>query len=134
MFRPTSSCLSALTKRTKRVQVQLLKDFPQFQFHTGEVVNVKPSLMRNFLHNYNGARYILKETDIDQALLTSAKRSRASAAALLKTTESTVKKTEQNVKKAKQVSKEENKTPETPKSALNEEITIENVKIPGLDL
>ncbi|CDO93127.1 unnamed protein product [Kluyveromyces dobzhanskii CBS 2104] len=128
MFRPTSVRLSALTKRTKRVQVQLLKDFPKFQFHAGEVVNVKPSLMRNFLHNYNGARYILKDSDIDQLLLASAKKSRTVAAA--------AKRTEPKVKASvKKVSKEaEKKEVELPKSALNTEITIETVKIPGLDL
>nr|5MRC_G Chain G, bL9m [Saccharomyces cerevisiae]5MRE_G Chain G, bL9m [Saccharomyces cerevisiae]5MRF_G Chain G, bL9m [Saccharomyces cerevisiae] len=61
---------SALTKRTHRVKVQVLKDFPRFQLYKGQVANVKPSLMRNYLHNFNGAKYILSEEhDINTELL-----------------------------------------------------------------
>ncbi|BAO39784.1 54S ribosomal protein L50 [Kluyveromyces marxianus] len=134
MFIPTSACLSALTKRTKRVQVQLLKDFPKFQLRAGEVVNVKPSLMRNFLHNENGARYILKESDIDQTLLSRSKKSSESSSQNV--TKKAVPK-EKNTKPvvAKQPQQNgESKAPEAPSSALNQSITIEKVKIPGLEL
>lgn len=70
MLHCTQVCLSALTKRTHRVKVQVLKDFPRFQLYKGQVANVKPSLMRNYLHNFNGAKYILSEEhDINTELL-----------------------------------------------------------------
>lgn len=128
MFKPSMRCCSALTKRTKRVQVQILKDFPRFQLYTGEVAQVKPSIMRNFLHNSNGARYILKETDIDQTLLALSKKK-----SVLPSTKP--RKTKHSNAAPKSVeTKSDAQKKEAPSTALNDSLTIENVKIPGLEL
>ncbi|KAG7880595.1 hypothetical protein KL905_002569 [Ogataea polymorpha] len=47
---------SAVSKR-KRIAVQLLKDFPSIGVK-GQIVQVKPSVMINRLHPYNGAVYM----------------------------------------------------------------------------
>lgn len=126
MFRPTVRCYSALSKRTKRVQIQLLKDFPRFQLHAGEVTQVKPSLMRNFLHNNNGARYILQDSDIDQTLLAKSKISSQPVSSNI------IKKREPKIQKSKKETKAEK--PKESQSALNTEVTVDSVKIPGLEL
>lgn len=69
MFKPTRINYSALSKRTKRVQVQLLRDFPRFNLLKGQVAHVKPSLMTNYLYPFNGAKYIMKPSDIRPGLL-----------------------------------------------------------------
>lgn len=130
MFRATAVCLSALSKRTKKVKVQLLKDFPMFQLYRGQVVQVKPSFMRNYLHNFNGARYILQDSDIDTLLFQQSQER-----------EVTVKKTIMNapeVHEAPKATKMEIKSTATqeekPKGVLEKEITIKDINIPGLDL
>ena len=136
MFRPSVVCLSALSKRTKRVRVQLLKDFPAFQVFKGQVADVKPSLMRNYFHNYNGARYILNESDIDITLLDmnnerEAKLKEAMAAKI----DSVVNKSTSPVKKFnEEVIKKIVETKEVPKGILDNGITIDKVNIPGLEL
>lgn len=133
MFRPTSACLSALTKRTKKVRVQILKDFPSFQLKKGQVLQVKPSLMRNYLHNYNGAKYILDESDIDAVMLhdyTVVQQELEARQALIaqKTHQIETQKKEQQPKLTKNVQKQEKK------NVINRGITIKDVFIPGLDL
>lgn len=126
MFKNTAVLYSALSKRTKRVQVQLLKDFPRFHLYKGEVARVKPSLMLNYLHYGNGARYILEESQIDQGLLDYSKKQaevRKEAAAR-----------EKDMKEQAQVVEE---TPfelekEEKKGFLDSEITVKDVNIPGL--
>ena len=69
MFKPTRINLSALSKRTKRVKVQLLRDFPRLSLFKGQVTQVKQSLMMNYLYPFNGAKYIMKSEDIRPGLL-----------------------------------------------------------------
>lgn len=146
MFKPTNICLSTLSKRTKRVKVQILKDFPQFLLYKGEVAQVKPSLMRNYLHNYNNARYILKDTDIDLNLLKSfeqrqeelrtSKLDNATRVELTETANTNPGKAsvpsgaQTNVPKPEQQQQE----PEKHRGILEKDITIKDIKIPGLDL
>ncbi|SJM86964.1 related to 54S ribosomal protein L50, mitochondrial [Zygosaccharomyces bailii] len=132
MFKPTYSCLSALSKRTKRVKVQLLKDFPIFQLYKGEVTQVKPSFMRNYLHNYNGARYIMQEADIDVALLQGFQARQEE----LKTVKKEAKAVKLQVDEAPLSEKQPKPVmaEKKPKGILEKEITVKDVKIPGLDL
>lgn len=46
-------------KKNSKIKVQLLKDFKNFG-KKGEIITVLPSVMRNILHPYNGAHYILR--------------------------------------------------------------------------
>ncbi|CAI4747521.1 CDG_1a_G0047140.mRNA.1.CDS.1 [Saccharomyces cerevisiae] len=139
MLHCTQVCLSALTKRTHRVKVQVLKDFPRFQLYKGQVANVKPSLMRNYLHNFNGAKYILSEEhDINTELL---KRYQTREAKLEEDRQQLSKRHETEVQKNMELRKEsvfghkkEEKPKEEKKGLLDSGITIEEVKIPGLDI
>lgn len=54
---------SARTKRENRIQVQLLKDFPQYGLK-GEIIEVLPGLMRNKLYPNNGACYIIPRLNL----------------------------------------------------------------------
>ncbi|EDO18782.1 hypothetical protein Kpol_1028p57 [Vanderwaltozyma polyspora DSM 70294] len=129
MFRPSSVCLSALSKRTVRVKVQVLRDFPVLKLFRGQVLSVIPSLMRNQLHNENGARYILKDSDIDNNLQDKhfkrmkdmrkleAKRQRDREAALLA---------------AKKYREEQLAKSRLPKPVLGRRLTLKKVRIPGL--
>ncbi|CAR27876.1 hypothetical protein ZYGR_0N03630 [Zygosaccharomyces rouxii] len=144
MFKPTSICLSALSKRTKRVKVQILKDFPQFLLYRGEVAQVKPSLMRNYLHNYNGARYILQDNDIDLELMKSFEQRQEelrSAKSESKTKEDAVHTADTTPDKSSTQSpaqttapQSQQQEPEKPKGVLEKDITVKDIKIPGLDL
>lgn len=132
MFKPTSICYSALTKRTKRVKVQVLRDFPQFNLFRGQVTQVKPSMMRNYLHDFNGAKYILQDSDINSYLfqkfteeeqirekeMIANQQAMAAAAATMKV------ETQTKPKLSKEVEKQEKK----------KDITIKDVYIPGLNL
>ncbi|GMC25954.1 unnamed protein product [Saccharomyces cerevisiae] len=139
MLHCTQVCLSALTKRTHRVKVQVLKDFPRFQLYKGQVANVKPSLMRNYLHNFNGAKYILSEEhDINTELL---KQYQTLEAKLEEDRQQLSKRHETEVQKNMELRKEsvfghkkEEKPKEEKKGLLDSGITIEEVKIPGLDI
>ncbi|CAI7323757.1 ASB_collapsed_G0047780.mRNA.1.CDS.1 [Saccharomyces cerevisiae] len=139
MLHCTQVCLSALTKRTHRVKVQVLKDFPRFQLYKGQVANVKPSLMRNYLHNFNGAKYILSEEhDINTELL---KQYQTREAKLEEDHQQLSKRHETEVQKNMELRKEsvfshkkEEKPKEEKKGLLDSGITIEEVKIPGLDI
>lgn len=139
MLHCTQVCLSALTKRTHRVKVQVLKDFPRFQLYKGQVANVKPSLMRNYLHNFNGAKYILSEEhDINTELL---KQYQTLEAKLEEDHQQLSKRHETEVQKNMELRKEsvfghkkEEKPKEEKKGLLASGITIEEVKIPGLDI
>lgn len=140
MFRPTSVCLSALSKRTKRVKVQVLKDFPIFQLYKGEVAQVKPSFMRNYLHNYNGARYILQESDVDVGLLKGFQARQAELKASKMQSEAAKAQTAKAQTITSQTAKSEI-PPETKKSEpkrlkgiLEKDVTVKDVKIPGLDI
>ncbi|AJT10740.1 Mrpl50p [Saccharomyces cerevisiae YJM969] len=139
MLHCTQVCLSALTKRTHRVKVQVLKDFPRFQLYKGQVANVKPSLMRNYLHNFNGAKYILSEEhDINTELL---KQYQTLEVKLEEDHQQLSKRHETEVQKNMELRKEsvfghkkEEKPKEEKKGLLDSGITIEEVKIPGLDI
>ncbi|AET37850.1 mitochondrial 54S ribosomal protein bL9m MRPL50 Ecym_2097 [Eremothecium cymbalariae DBVPG len=129
MFKPSLRVCSALTKRNNRVKVQLLKDFPRFQLYKGEVANVKPSLMRNFLHNNNGARYILKDDDINQELLLASKSvDRQSSQVVLQPKMETAKVSPKEEKPEISVQHEQSKR----KYGITPGLTVEDVKIPGL--
>lgn len=143
MFKPTSKVCSALTKRTNKVKVQILKDFPKFQFYTGEVVDVKPSLMINYLHNNNGARYILNQKDLDQELLQKyVVNARKTLKKIVKRSSPTKdhqeanksKKIVENKKTMKANTKDgiKKETRNTSVSAINAKVNIRNIKIPGL--
>ncbi|KAL3241063.1 mitochondrial 54S ribosomal protein bL9m MRPL50 [Nakaseomyces bracarensis] len=136
MFKSTAVLYSALSKRTKRVQVQILKDFPRFHLYKGEVAKVKPSLMLNYLHYGNGARYILEESQVDQALLEYSKQQaeiRKAALAQEKKlqAEQAMVIEEETFELQKDIPKEDI---EQKKGFLDSEITIKDVNIPGLRL
>lgn len=139
MFKPTNVCLSVLSKRTKRVNVQLMRDFPAFQLFKGQVTKVKPSLMTNYLHRWNGARYILKETDIDQELLQFSETQRTNRIQEKKLEQErellAIKnmklEQEEKTKMKQQHMKEVKKEIER---VLNTNVSLKDVKIPGLDI
>jgi len=141
MFKPTSVCYSALTKRTKKVRVQVLRDFPRFQLYKGQVTQVKPSLMRNYLHNFNGAKYIMEDTDINTILFerysvqeqerekeATALAAAHQAAMINAATNNSA--TSGNKPKLSQ----EMKNQEKKKITHNKDVTIKDVYIPGLDI
>ncbi|GMM55940.1 mitochondrial 54S ribosomal protein [Maudiozyma humilis] len=135
MFKPTRVCLSALTKRTKKVKVQLMRDFPRFQLYKGQVAQVKPSLMRNYLHNFNGAKYILQDADINAQLLDSynaleQERERAAQAAHAAAVELAA--TQQRAQAAKPKLSQEAKRQD--RRTHDKNVTIKDVYIPGLDI
>ncbi|CCD27352.1 mitochondrial 54S ribosomal protein bL9m MRPL50 NDAI_0K01610 [Naumovozyma dairenensis CBS 421] len=151
MFKPSRICLSSFSKRTKRVQVQLLKDFPMFHLFKGQVTKVKPSFMRNFLHHGNGAKYILDDKkDIDPLLLASyqerqaeielmnAKAAASASPAITMSTNSVSPLTRTDLETLKQLMLEkkekDDEKHEKKEKGINPDITLENVKIPGLDL
>lgn len=134
MFKPTSICLSALSKRTNRVKVQILKDLEAFNLRRGQVLDVKPAMMRNYLHNNNGAKYILAESDVNKVLLhqyeKNVEESRARSALLTERAELSNK--VKGTSKQETEKKIENSGKQ--KSVLDNEISIKDVFIPGLDL
>lgn len=144
MFKPTSVCLSALSKRTKRVKVQILKDFPQFLLHRGEVAQVKPSLMRNYLHSHNNARYILQDSDIDlnllrsfeqrQETLKSSKLESSTQEEIVTRGPSTTPPPAEETVPEPEQPKQQQQEPKKPKGVLEKDITVKDIKIPGLDL
>ena len=121
------------------MKVQVLKDFPRFQLYKGQVANVKPSLMRNYLHNFNGAKYILSdEHDINTELL---KQYQARELKLEEDRQQLSKRqemeTQRNIELQRQSvfgHEKEERPKEQKKGLLDSEITIEEVKIPGLDI
>ena len=133
MFKPTRPCLSALSKRTKRVKVQILKDFPTLQYLRGQVVEVKPSLMRNYLHNYNGAKYILKDADIDTVLL-----SEYTARKEQLDLEMAVSREQVESKQSKDVGLQQQQQQQMKgrkrSHVLDSDVSIKDVVIPGLDI
>ncbi|SCU89134.1 LADA_0E13850g1_1 [Lachancea dasiensis] len=133
MLRVTSlRSYSALSKRTNKVKVQLLKDFPKFQLYEGQVATVSPSLMRNYLHRGNGARYILKDADIDtqlQAKSVELASSRIMSVSLESKVQPNVLK-EENV--TVEVAKSEPKTKVEDVKIFKSGVTVKDVKIPGL--
>lgn len=147
-MRSSSVLLSALTKRTKKVRVQILKDFPKLEYLKGDVVEVKPSLMNNVLHGHNGAKFILQSNDIDQALLAKATSLRTARQEMLeRERQSQVQLVEQQLKKQKEVkffsenkkdeqneSKKDDENKKLENSAIDENLTLKDIKIPGLDL
>lgn len=135
MFKPTQVCLSALTKRTKKVKVQLLRDFPRFQLYKGQVAQVKPSLMRNYLHNFNGAKYILQDADVNTQLFeqyTALEQEREQAAALAQAAAAELATKQQKAQAAKPKLSQEAKKQE--RRTHDKDVTIKDVYIPGLDL
>lgn len=134
MFRPTAMRMSALSKRTKKVKIQVLKDFPMFNLVKGEVTQVKPSFMRNYLHNFNGARYIMQDSDIDQLLLQKSLAKENLVKEKVKSAPiNTITKKDNKKEAAQSVTKPEVEKSK-PKGLLERDITIKDVKIPGLDL
>lgn len=138
MFKPTAMRMSALSKRTKKVRIQVLKDFPMFNLIKGEVTQVKPSFMRNYLHNFNGARYVMQESDIDQSLLQQSLAREVSVKEKVRTasvvnTISDIGKKNVKLEADQPVAKPGVEKPKL-KGVLEREITIKDVKIPGLDL
>jgi hypothetical protein len=67
---------SARTKRENRIQVQLLKDFPQYGAK-GEIIEVLPGLMRNKLYPKNGAAYIIPRLNLGPRIPVVKKQARA---------------------------------------------------------
>ncbi|AAS50426.1 AAR061Wp [Eremothecium gossypii ATCC 10895] len=143
MFRPTLRACSAYSKRNNKVRVQILQNFERFQLYRGEVVNVSPSLMRNYLHRNNGARYILWEKDIDQGLVQEAAATRqrmlsqrAAAEASEPDAEPvTIQKTaETGSPAAEPTEKEAPAEAPAKRSGLSPRPTVADVKIPGLEL
>ncbi|KAL6942575.1 hypothetical protein ACO0QE_003756 [Hanseniaspora vineae] len=147
-MRSSAVLLSALTKRTKKVRVQILKDFPKLEYLKGDVVEVKPSLMNNVLHGHNGAKFILQSSDIDQALLEKATSLRRVRQEMLeKERQAQVQLAEQQLKQQKEVkffteakkdaqkdSKKEDEGKKLENSAIDKNLTLKDIKIPGLDL
>ncbi|AGO10051.1 AaceriAAR061Wp [[Ashbya] aceris (nom. inval.)] len=143
MFRPTLRACSAFSKRNNKVRVQILQNFERFQLYRGEVVNVSPSLMRNYLHRNNGARYILWDKDIDQALAQEAAATRqklqsqkAAAEASQSVAEAAVvqKTAETGSDADKPTDNEKPAEPPAKRSGLSSRPTVADVKIPGLEL
>ncbi|CCH61937.1 hypothetical protein TBLA_0F04040 [Henningerozyma blattae CBS 6284] len=131
MFKPTHINYSVLSKRTKRVTVQLLRDFPNFQFYEGQVIKVKPSVMINYLHRGNGARYILKDSDIDTSLLKYSQdqenlRQLAKQKSIEQEQRSIMMQQQDELKKV-QMAKEKSKI-------LTRRIGLKDVSIPGLNI
>ncbi|SCU92966.1 LAFA_0F13960g1_1 [Lachancea sp. 'fantastica'] len=125
---------SALSKRTNKVKVQLLKDFPKFQLYKGQVASVSPSLMRNYLHSKNGARYILADEDIDQQLQAKAFELTAlRVKEVAKKDQDKMVVGEQPVEEKETSQKEEIEKKKQPK-LFNSGITLKDVKIPGLEI
>ena len=95
--------------------------------------------MRNYLHNFNGAKYILSEEhDINTELL---KQYQTREAKLEEDRQQLSKRHETEVQKNMELRKEsffghkkEEKPKEEKKGLLDSGITIEEVKIPGLDI
>lgn len=120
-----------------------------FNLYKGQVTKVKPSFMRNYLHNNNGAKYILDETsDVDPILLkqfqerkftvneTSASNVKKQIPHAAKGTHPLTKEELQELGKIidkKQMSVEAEKAKKE-NIGLDSDVTLENVKIPGLDL
>lgn len=87
--------------------------------------------MRNYLHNSNGARYILSDGDIDTTLLAQSADLEAMRNKKLAHSNIKPKKEPAKVSKAIEVKEVEE---EKPSSILERNITVKDVKIPGLDL
>ena len=136
MFKPTRINYSALSKRTKRVQVQLLRDFPRFNLFKGQVIHVKPSLMMNYLHPYNGAKYIMKPSDIRPGLL---RQYEIRKSEMKKQAELDSIKASSNIDtsyntKSNIADKEGELTQRNKVSFLGTDITTKDIKIPGLNI
>ncbi|SCU78045.1 LANO_0A01926g1_1 [Lachancea nothofagi CBS 11611] len=132
MLRLTSlRSYSALSKRTNKVKVQLLKDFPQFQLYKGQVASVSPSLMRNYLHWGNGARYIKEETDIDALL-----QAKSVEAATLRTKIAVKSVKKDDVAKEKPLREQsiQDDAKEVEEKIFSSGVTLKDVKIPGLEI
>ncbi|EJS41902.1 mrpl50p [Saccharomyces arboricola H-6] len=139
MFRSTHVCLSALTKRTHRVKVQVLRDFPRFQLLKGQVTKVKPSLMRNYLHNFNGAKYIINEehdVNVELLKLYQARELKLEEDRQLHSKHQEMETQRRNESQKQSVfgQKKEKSSKEDKNGLLDSGITIEEVKIPGLDI
>lgn len=105
-----------------------------FNLVKGEVTQVKPSFMRNYLHNFNGARYIMQDSDINQLLLQKSLAKEVLLKEKVKSTPiSTITKKDVKKEAAQSVTKPDVEKSK-PKGLLEREITIKDVKIPGLDL
>lgn len=138
--------LSALTKKYKRVKVQILKDFPRFKLAKGEIAQVKPTVMINYLHRGNGAKYIMDDTkDINIELYEEFKKRRQ----MLKDEQLKLEQEEREqmehqrkeTEEAKlRIQAEKDKRKKDIHNAKeqikkwNKKITVEDVKIPGLKL
>ncbi|CCK69800.1 mitochondrial 54S ribosomal protein bL9m MRPL50 KNAG_0D00480 [Huiozyma naganishii CBS 8797] len=136
MFRQTGVCLSAVTKRTKRVSVQLLADFPRLQLYRGQVAKVRPALMINTLHRHNGARYVLSESDVDVLL---ARQYRDRQTLLRARHEKAERESRDKLEREKvaarlQESDKNKKTGSSSTGVLDSPVTVKDIRIPGLDL
>lgn len=136
MFKPTRINYSALSKRTKRVKVQLLRDFPRFNLYKGQVTQVKPSLMMNYLYPFNGAKYIMKPDDVQSGLI---KQYEIRQVELKKQAELAVEKNEsasRDKKKEAKTGDEAGEAPDQKKKItfLGTDITTKDIKIPGLNV
>lgn len=133
MFKPTRIYYSALSKRTKRVQVQLLRDFPRFNLFKGQVTHVKPSLMMNYLYPFNGAKYIMKPSDIRSGLLKlyEVRKSELKKQAELDQMKATSHTTNKNPNTSN--NKESGHTQRDKVSFLGTDLTTKDIKIPGLN-
>ena len=113
-----------------------MKDFPRFHLYKGEVARVKPSLMVNYLHYGNGARYVLSEDQVDQGLLEYSKKQaelrKASQPSASKVVSETTASTAATTEGIRADVKEEEPPAEKKKGFLDSDITVNDVKIPGL--
>lgn len=136
MFKPTRVNLSVLSKRTKRVKVQLLRDFPRFHLWKGQVAQVKPSVMTNYLYPFNGAQYILVDSDIRPKLLSQYEERMTSMKVASEVPQDQEVKSfkGEEAKTAKQEDTDDTETKKKRPTFLGTDITTKDIKIPGLNL
>ncbi|SCU87908.1 LAMI_0D07976g1_1 [Lachancea mirantina] len=128
---------SALSKRTNKTKVQLLRDFPNFQLIRGQVLEVSPSLMRNYLHPGNGARYIMNNGQIDSQLENEALAKLTARQSATRSKKESIEAKPKEAGGAAPASVEKTvKMPEKTKQKhiFSSGVTLEDAKIPGLDL
>lgn len=147
-MQPNRILFSALTKKNKRVKVQILKDFPRFNLMQGEVAQVKPTVMINYLHRGDGARYIMDEArDVDVGLYEQFKvrRQQVKDEALKLEQERKLQREQQRMREEQEAKLQLKKVELGEQQVVlqrkrrkdtkwNKDITVEDIKIPGLTL
>ena len=88
--------------------------------------------MRNYLHNYNGAKYILKDADVDKVLLKEYTARREQLDLEMAAAREQV---ESKQSKAVGLQQQQVKEKEKKRShVLDSDVSIKDVVIPGLDI